>query len=166
MKLKKRHITVLALFLVLSSFLIWRRVSDDKNFAVVSSTGSNEVVVGEETNVQVFLDVKEKNVNAVKIIILFDNDKVLVKRFDVDESVFNIWIDDRPKVTDEGMIIVEGGIPTPGFSGSGLLGEIVLEGKEKGAVKFLFDKESKVLLNDGLGSEVSLRTETIKVIVK
>lgn len=165
MRFKKRYPAIFVL-LILISILFWQRVSNDDNFVIISSSGPYSIEVGEEISIPVYLDVKELSINAAKVIIFLDSQIIQVKRIDIDESVFTIWIDDKPSFSNDGKVTFEGGLPNPGFSEKGLLGTVIVEGKSKGSIKFGVDESSKVFLNDGLGTEIPIRTKKIEIVVE
>jgi hypothetical protein len=69
-------------------------------------------------------------------------------------SIFSLWVEEPSYSNITGIITFNGGIPTPGFTGSnGTAISIVVKAKEVGQANFIFS-DSAVRANDGLGTDV------------
>ena len=117
-----------------------------------------EVKKGEFIVVPIYLDTQFEEINAVEVYVNFSNNLVFRDYLD-GNSIITHWIEKphlqysdvrRPKIIFSG--IIAGGI-----SGRNLnLVELVFEAKETGIAKIEIDENSKVLLNDGLGTKTKL----------
>ena len=128
-----------------------------------------QLKMGQEFGVKVKIDPEKECINTIKAEIEYNKNLLVVKDFLMGESLISIWLE-KPKIED-GKISFSGGIPG-GYCGkiagdpgeSNILGEIIFRVPEilvgeKGVVEVKFSKNSKVLLNDGLGTEAQLKLE-------
>jgi hypothetical protein len=119
---------------------------------------SSALLRGEFIVVPIYLDTQFEEINAVEVYVNFSDNLVFRDYLD-GKSIITHWIEKphlqysdvrRPKIIFSG--IIAGGI-----SGRNLnLIELVFEAKETGIAKIEIDKNSKVLLNDGLGTKTKL----------
>ena len=119
---------------------------------------AKEVKKNEFIVVPIYLDTQFEEINAVEVYVNF-SDNLIFRDYLDGRSIITHWIEKphlqsadvrRPQI--EFLGIVAGGI-----SGSNLnLVELVFEAKETGIAKIEIDKNSKVLLNDGLGTKTKL----------
>jgi hypothetical protein len=119
---------------------------------------TKEVKRGDFVVVPIYLDTQFEEINAVEVYVNFSNNLVFRDYLD-GNSIITHWIEKphlqsldvrRPKITFSG--IVAGGI-----SGRNLdLVDLIFEAKESGMAKIEIDKNSKALLNDGLGTRTKL----------
>jgi hypothetical protein len=117
---------------------------------------TKEVKKGEFIVVPIYLDTQFEEINAVEVYVNFSDNLVFRDYLD-GNSIITHWIEKphildvrRPKIGFSG--IVAGGI-----SGRNLnLVDLVFEAKESGIAKIEIDENSKVLLNDGLGTKTKL----------
>ena len=162
MRLKKQYIVAIVLILLL--FLIITLVNNRNETVTISSEDQISIKADQTSNIPIYISTGDKVINAAKIEIEFDPSQIQVHGISTKNSIFTLWVDEKPSYSNEdGVIIFEGGVPTPGFSGSGQIGEVKISGKLCGVSKLIFNKNSKVLLNDGLGSEVNVKFEDIVI---
>jgi hypothetical protein len=119
---------------------------------------TKEVKKNEFIVVPIYLDTQFEEINAVEVYVNFSDNLVFRDYLD-GKSIITHWIEKphfqyldvrRPHIVFSG--IVAGGI-----SGRNLnLVELVFEAKESGRAKIEIDENSKVLLNDGLGTKTKL----------
>jgi hypothetical protein len=119
---------------------------------------TKEVKKGEFIVVPIYLDTQFEEINAVEVYVNFSDNLVFRDYLD-GKSIITHWIEKphfqysdvrRPHIGFSG--IVAGGI-----SGRNLnLVNLVFEAKENGKAKIEIDENSKVLLNDGLGTKTKL----------
>jgi hypothetical protein len=119
---------------------------------------AREVKKGEFIVVPIYLDTQFEEINAVEVYVNFSDNLVFRDYLD-GKSIITHWIEKphfqsldvrRPKIGFSG--IVAGGI-----SGRNLnLVDLIFEAKESGRAKIEIDENSKVLLNDGLGTKTKL----------
>jgi hypothetical protein len=133
----------------------------------VKELKKNEFIV-----VSIYLDTQFEEINAVEVYVNFSDNLVFRDYLD-GKSVITHWIE-KPRVVERNSLhgrppvvvtsahymasqITFSGIIAGGVSGSNLnLVELVFEAKESGIAKIEIDENSKVLLNDGLGTKTKL----------
>ena len=155
----KRKIFVLFSVVVILFFVLFS--VDISNAAVIEpKIEAKEVKKNEFIVVPIYLDTQFEEINAVEVYVNFSDNLVFRDYLD-GKSIITHWIEKphlqssdvrRPQIQIEFSGIVAGGI-----SGRNLnLVELVFEAKESGIAKIEIDKNSKVLLNDGLGTKTKL----------
>jgi hypothetical protein len=121
---------------------------------------AKEVKRGEFILVPIYLDTQFEEINAVEVYVNFSDNLVFRDYLD-GKSIITHWIE-KPRVVVPSAHymasqITFSGIIAGGISGRNLnLVELVFEAKESGRAKIEIDKNSKVLLNDGLGTKTKL----------
>jgi hypothetical protein len=119
---------------------------------------TKEVKKGEFIIVPIYLDTQFEEINAVEVYVNFSNNLIFRDYLD-GKSIITHWIE-KPYLQYGDVRrphIVFSGIIAGGISGRNLdLVDLVFEAKESGVAKIEIDKNSKVLLNDGLGTKAKL----------
>jgi len=143
---------VIILFFVLFSV-------DIANSAVIEpKIEAKEVKKGEFIIVPIYLDTQFEEINAVEVYVNFSDNLVFRDYLD-GKSIITHWIE-KPHFQYSNIRrphIVFSGIIAGGISGRNLnLIELVFEAKESGIAKIEINENSKVLLNDGLGTKTKL----------
>lgn len=108
-------------------------------------------------------------VNAAELYFTFPKELVKVESINKDGSIFALWIKNQPTFNNSaGEISFAGGLPTPGFKArKGLVATVKFIGISRGEGKLLLDsKKSRMLANDGLGTEVEAVFEPISFTIK
>ncbi|MFY9461709.1 MAG: cohesin domain-containing protein [Candidatus Sungiibacteriota bacterium] len=123
---------------------------------------TNEVRVGEQFEVKIFINTPEESVNAFEGKITFPSDLIKVKEIRDGNSIVNFWID-KPKAQNGA--ITFSGITPGGFQGNnGLLFSAVFETKSEGIARFEMN-DAKVLRNDGIGSPAALTIAPLEMTI-
>jgi hypothetical protein len=117
---------------------------------------TKEVKKNEFIVVPIYLDTQFEEINAVEVYVNFSDNLVFRDYLD-GKSIITHWIE-KPHLLDvRRPTIGFSGIIAGGISGRNLnLVELVFEAKESGIAKIEIDENSKVLLNDGLGTKTKL----------
>jgi hypothetical protein len=134
---------------------------------------AKEVKNGEFVMVPIYLDTQFEEINAVEVYVNFSDNLVFRDYLD-GKSIITHWIE-KPHVVEQSSLhgkpvstlatkrtegsasVVFSGIVAGGISGRNLnLVDLVFEAKESGRAKIEIDENSKVLLNDGLGTKTKL----------
>ena len=112
------------------------------------------VHVGESTVVTLNINTGGRSINTISGIVDVPLDKFQISDLRYGNSILSLWVE-KPSIDyGKGLISFSGGIPG-GFNGvSGPILTFVLKAKNTGSTS-AFVKEVKVLLNDGLGTELS-----------
>jgi hypothetical protein len=161
-KYQKKIILILVLLLSYSLPFVNRFVAIRvTNAAVIEpKIETKEVKKSEFILVPIYLDTQFEEINAVEVYVNFSNNLVFRDYLD-GKSIITHWIE-KPRVVVPSAHymasqITFSGIIAGGVSGRNLnLVELVFEAKESGRAKIEIDENSKVLLNDGLGTKTKL----------
>jgi len=117
-----------------------------------------EVKRGEFIIVPIYLDTQFEEINAVEVYVNFSDNLVFRDYLD-GKSIITHWIE-KPHLQYSDVRrphIVFSGIVAGGIIGRNLnLIDLVFEAKESGKAKIEIDENSKILLNDGLGTKTKL----------
>jgi hypothetical protein len=151
----KRKIFVLFSVVVILFFVLFS--VDISNAAIIEPRiEAREVKKNEFIIVPIYLDTQFEEINAVEVYVNF-SDNLIFRDYLDGKSIITNWIE-KPHILDVRRPKIEfSGIVAGGISGSNLnLVELVFEAKESGIAKIEIDKNSKVLLNDGLGTRTKL----------
>lgn len=121
---------------------------------------------GDVFSIEVRVDSKEEAINAVQADVEFGSDFFEASQADNTNSILSFW----PRVptfdNKTGDVLFSGGLPSPGFQASGgLVGKITFRADKVGQTSLNFSNTSRVLLNDGLGTETSLDKRNISLTI-
>ena len=129
-----------------------------------------QISLGQEFSVRVKIDTEKECINTIKGEIKYDKNFLTAKEFLTGNSIISLWLK-KPEIR-EGLISFSGGIPggycgkIPGDPGeTNILGEIIFKVpkflvSEKDIAEVRFLESSKVLLNNGLGTEADLKLKS------
>jgi hypothetical protein len=118
------------------------------------NSGTTTLAPGDVAVLSVMVDAGGTTINNVEATITFPKDLVSIVSVSKINSVFPLWVDEPSFSNSLGTITFNGGVPTPGFSGSqGAVLSIVVKAKAAGQAEFLFSGAA-VRANDGLGTNV------------
>ena len=110
--------------------------------------------VGDNFTASVILSTGGVSINAASATITFDQSKLSVVSVARSGSVFTLWAEEPTFSNSQGIISFGGGLPTPGFSGSGAtLIRVAFRAKAAGQTAVRFSSGT-VLANDGKGTNV------------
>jgi len=107
---------------------------------------------------EIRINTEGKPINTVKADIAFSSDILEVKGFAKGGSVLSLFAEEPVFSNRTGEISFAGGIPG-GFLGDGLLGKIAFEAKKEGEGIVEIDENSRILLNDGMGTLAEISTK-------
>ena len=119
-----------------------------------------QMQVGEQFKVNLIIDTEQKSINAFEGKIVFPSNLIEIKEVRDGNSIVNFWIE-RPSINSKSYILYSG-ITPGGFSGqNGLIFSLVFESLKEGqgAIEI---QNTKLLLNDGLGTESSLTVKNLE----
>lgn len=117
------------------------------------SPSSGSFVQESTFEVPILIDTKEQSVNGVEIKIKFDPNKLSIVKPSGGTSIIGVWVEPPVFNNTLGTASYVGVIPGGIKTSSGLVGVITFKAKSTGKASVYIDSGSKVLLNDGLGSE-------------
>ena len=148
-KNKMRH---LAAVFFIGLFLFAYHSANAATLQIVASPTS--IAVGETAVLQVTLDSTGVAINNTEAKITFPADMLDVISISKSYSVFSIWVEEPSFSNVTGMINLDGGVPTPGFSGSrGNVVNITVRAKKAGQAQVSIS-DAAVRANDGMGTDV------------
>ncbi len=108
--------------------------------------------VGSTFDVQIFLDTDGQSVNALDVDLIFPPDKLQLVSPKTSVSVIEVWTS-QPKFNNQsGRVRLQGGIPRGVNVDNALVATLTFRAKSVGSAIIRFGDESKILLNDGLGT--------------
>jgi len=116
---------------------------------------SGSFVVGSTFTVSIYLNTGGDNINTVEADLVFPPDKLQVVSPTIGNSFFKIWFGTPTYSNITGTLNFRGGVPSPGINTSnGLITTITFRAKTTGGATINFTDKSKVLLDDGRGSNI------------
>lgn len=163
--------TKLILFLLTALFGVFLPLASQAALLYLEAP-SSDILRGEDFSVNIRVDTQGECINAVEINVAFSNAILQAIDFNDANSILNLWIK-KPEINQiDGKIIFAGGIPN-GYCGqisgdpgkSNLIGAIMFRSatdninSNNGQISFLPD--SRVLLNDGMGTLANLTTKNL-----
>ena len=108
---------------------------------------------GSTFQVPILVNTKNRSINGLEIRINFDSSKLSIINQTGGVSIIGVWVEppkyDNTKGTASYVGVIPGGIVTQ----SGLVGTITFKAKSTGVANVSIASNSKILLNDGLGTE-------------
>ncbi len=120
------------------------------------NSDKNQVVENEIFSTTVFVTSIDQAINNTEAVISFPTDLLSVVSINRSASISTIWVDGGPSFSNSaGTISINGGLPNPGYTGSGgQIVRIVFKAKKFGVANIQFVSAS-VRANDGLGTDVN-----------
>jgi len=151
--MRTKLLAAIILGMAIVGLLVWVKPHDQS--ATIDLTAPNRVNTGSTFEVPLLISVVQA-INAGEFYFNFPADKLTIKEIKKDGSFFTLWIKDSPSFDNQaGSLALAGGLPSPGFTGNnGLVATIVFEAKALGQAKISLDAKSRILANDGSGTQV------------
>lgn len=119
------------------------------------SPNSGTFFVGSTFDVSVFLNTGGNNINAVRVDLKFDPKKVQIASPTAGKSFISVWVAQPVYSNVNGTASFQGGMPSPGINtSSGLVSTITFRAMVPGETVISFSDSSKILLDDGKGTNV------------
>lgn len=116
--------------------------------------GSSRAAVGDTVRVSVVVNSQGAAINNAAGVLHFPADMLRVVSISTSGSVFPLWVETPGYSNETGEVNFDGGVPTPGFSGtSGTVLTVAFAAKHAGSAALSFT-DSSVLANDGEGTDV------------
>ena len=141
---------ILGFFVLLGSFLSLS--AHAATLSLVPASGS--FTAGNIFKVNVLVDSQNVAVNDADVTIDFPSEFLEVLSVDKSSSIFPLWVEGPSFSNGAGTITFDGGVPTPGFTGTaGKILTIVFEVKKPGLASVIFSS-AMVRANDGYGTDV------------
>lgn len=123
--------------------------------SLLFSPASGSFTVGGTFNISIIVNTSKKAINAVKADIKFPPQKLQVVNPSAGTSFISIWVDQLTYSNTAGTISFQGGVPNPGITtDAGVVSTITFRATSPGQAKLTFVDTSKVLANDGQGTNL------------
>ena len=123
------------------------------------SPGQGTFVVGNTFDVSIFVNTNGNDINTVEANLKFSADTLQIVSPSAGQSFISVWVTQPTFSNEEGMIHFAGGLPSPGINTTaGLVSTITFRAKAPGAGVIEILPSSKVLLNDGKGTNILTST--------
>lgn len=150
--MKNKKLQVFKFVLFFSFFIFGANVTNAATLYLSPSSGNYSV--GNILTANVLINTEGVPVNNAEAVINFPNNLLEIVSISKSNSVFSLWVEDPTFSNSAGTLTFNGGMPTPGFSGSsGKIISIVFRAKKTGLASVIFSSEA-VRANDGLGTNV------------
>lgn len=117
---------------------------------------SGSFVEGSTFEVPILINSKGQSINGVEIRISFDKNKLSVVNPTNGKSIISVWTQAPVYDNTNGTVFYSGVVPGGVTTESGLVATIIFKAKSPGRAGVSINTRSKVLLNDGLGTETVL----------
>lgn len=116
---------------------------------------SGTFTVGSTFTVSLYLNTGGQAVNAIEANLSFPPDKLQVVSPTTGKSLVQVWVSQPTYSNSQGTLKFQGAIPTPGINTeSGLISTVTFRVKQTGVATLKLLDSSRVLLNDGKGTDV------------
>ncbi|RJO59463.1 hypothetical protein C4546_02090 [Candidatus Parcubacteria bacterium] len=144
-----------ALFLSVALGLFVQPATGAEGASLLFSPASGSFTVGSTFNVSIQVNTGGKAINAVKADIKFPPTKLQVVNPSAGTSFISIWVDQPTYSNVAGTISFQGGLPNPGITtNAGIVSTITFRAISPGPAKLTFVDTSRVLANDGQGTDI------------
>lgn len=118
------------------------------------SSGATEVGVSDIFTIEARVSSGGVAINNASGVVQFPSDTVEVVSVSRNGSLFPIWVEEPSFTNSQGTISFDGGVPNPGWNGSGgTIFTAVMRAKKAGQATILFSSAA-VRANDGLGTDI------------
>jgi hypothetical protein len=116
---------------------------------------SGTFTVGSTFSVSLYVNTGGNDVNALDVQLEYPADKLQVVSPTAGKSIINIWVSQPTYDNREGKMRFQGAIPTPGINtDAGLVSQVIFRVTSVGTAIVRFTDGSRVLLNDGRGTDI------------
>lgn len=116
--------------------------------------GATSVTVGDIVTVRIVVDADDTAINQSNATLRFPSSILEVISVSKASSIFTLWVEEPAFSNAGGTVTFDGGLPTPGYSGSyGTILSVTFRAKQTGTASISFG-EAAVRANDGFGTDV------------
>ena len=157
-KKEKTQSTALKALIIILFVFIWsahaQKAQAEAEASLYLLPSSGNYAVGDTFDVSVFINTGGQYVNALQASLSFPADKLQIVSPSAGQSVISVWVGQPSYSNTGGIISFQGAIPNPGLNvRQGLISTITFRVKSTGKAIINFTDDSKVLLNDGKGTD-------------
>lgn len=111
-----------------------------------------QVSPGQTFSIRVSINTQGKVINNAEAVVNFPSDLVQVVSVS-SNGIFSLWVEPPSFSNSSGVISFNGGVPNPGFTGTGQILSAVFKAKKAGTAKFSLSSAA-IRENDGLGTNI------------
>ena len=127
------------------------------------TAASTNVTVGDIVTVRISVDSSGTAINTAEGTLQFPSGILQALSLDKSSSIFSIWVEDPSFSNQTGQVSFSGGLPNPGYSGSGgTVLTISFRAKSAGTATLSL-ADAAVRANDGLGTDVLQSSGTLQL---
>lgn len=130
------------------------------------SPRTQTVMTDSEFEVSIYFDTLGFNINTLDLKISFPANLLSVVRPSSGESVIDVWVAPPKYSNSRGTIELSGIIPGGIRAGNGLVEKITFRAHTPGTAVITIQNTSKVLVNDGFGTEAEIETLPLKITIE
>jgi hypothetical protein len=171
MRSRNTYILAIVIFLFPINFLVYAQtVNIDASKLIPReeiflSPSSGSFVEGSTFEVPIIINTKGFSANSVEVRVNYDKDKLSIVSSSNGVSIIGMWIAPPKYDNTLGTASYIGGIPNGIITNSGVIGTITFKAMKTGRAVVSISPSSKVLLNDGLGTEAILDLRRAEYII-
>jgi hypothetical protein len=148
-----RKVNILPIVLFLLFLFPFSSRAEGASFYFSPNAGT--FYVGSTFDVSIFVNTGGNNINAVGVDLKFDPRKIQIANPTTGRSFISVWVAQPTYSNSEGTASFQGGVPSPGVNtSSGLISTITFRAIAPGETAISFSSSSRVLLNDGKGTNI------------
>jgi len=148
-----KKVLLSAIFLVSFCFVVPDVKASGASLYLSPNSGIFEV--GSTFDVSILVNTGQKNINTIQADLKFDPKEIQVVNSAVKRSFVSLWTSPPSYSNANGLLNFQGGIPSPGINvSSGLISTITFRAIKPGETSIYFLDTAKILLDDGLGTNV------------
>src|SRR3989338_2532916 len=119
------------------------------------SPSQGAFIVGNSFDVSIFVNTNGNDINTIEVNVKFSPDTLQIVSPSAGQSFISVWITQPTFSNEQGTIHFAGGLPSPGINTTaGLVYTITFRAKAPGTGTIEILPNSKVLLNDGKGTNI------------
>lgn len=107
-------------------------------------------------DIPILINTRGASINGIEARVIFDRDKLEIIKPSSGQSIIGVWVEPPSYDNTRGTASYVGVIPNGITTSSGLVGTITFRAKRTGSAVISFNASSRVLLNDGQGSEAQV----------
>ncbi len=146
---------ILIAFLALGSGFFIKSALAVGPASIFVGPASGTFTVGSTFTVSVYVNTGGQSINAIEANLAFPPDKLQVVAPSAGKSLVQIWVNQPTYSNESGILKFQGTIPSPGINTeSGLISTVTFRVKSTGTATVRIMDTSRVLLNDGKGTDV------------
>ncbi len=141
------------IILISTAILFFSLVSFAEGASLFLLPESESFEVGDTFSVELSVNTAGIPINSARTVIYFPSDKLEVLSISKEDSIFALWPEEPTFSNSTGEISFSGGLPHPGFNGTGNIIIINFRAKQEGTAVLGLD-QGQVLANDGKGTNI------------